>query len=387
MPVSWVFFAVDAHPTSIRKMLARRIAESDPVVRIERAVSVLSTHGAPSLEQRLFPFGKEQYWQYRPLHFPERIPGFRSFGKRCNRHVLRTELERVLPRSATRIVCYDSPYQEHLARKLGEQVGIYLAIDDRTLTVWGEPIRGEVEAEKRLLSKVDKVICVSQPLADTLRKRMPDGIQVPIRVLPNGYDERMFDPRQRWDEPLLLADIARPRMLVAGHVSERIDWEGIGAASRSRPEWTWVFVGPADRGLPEKLDSLGRQANGGARFVWRPPVPPEQVPPLIAHSDACAVPYRLNPFTIASSPLKGIEYLAMGAPVLSTRVPALLGYNGAIHWVNQGNGDSYTRALDRLLMEGRNPIAVKARCAAVAKDCYSIRVSEFRRMVFDESGI
>ncbi len=389
---SWLVFASDRHPTSLRSVLGERLAESDPVVMIRPAVSVLRTRSIPSLERRASRIARtEAGWCYYPLHFPERMPGLSRSLKALNRLLLRSELNRFISKGAVRIICYDSPTLYHLVKKLDEHLSIYLAIDDRTRTVWGEPISGELEAEKILLGKVDMVICISEFLAETLKARMPAGRNIPFHILSNGYNERLFDPVKNYEKPGILTDIAKPVILVAGHISERIDWDGIGAAVRARPEWTWLFVGPADRGLPEKIDLLcrsipGPRPSGLSRLQWIAPVPNEQIPALISHCDACAVPYRLNPFTLASSPLKGIEYLAMGAPTLSTRIPALLPYGAAIQWVEQGNGDSYVQALDKLMIERRDPMAIKARREAVSTDSHEARVRQFRQIVLREDG-
>jgi glycosyltransferase involved in cell wall biosynthesis len=185
-------------------------------------------------------------------------------------------------------------------------------------------------------------------------------------------------------------DIPRPVILVAGHVSERIDWDGIRAASQARPEWTWLFVGPADPGLPEKIAAFGRACAFGtfsksSPFLWKAPVAVEQMPALIAHCDACAVPYRLNSFTFASSPLKAIEYLAMGSPVLSTRIPALRHCGAAIQWAEQGDGESYARALDKLKFEQRNSSFIEIRRSAVSGDSHESRVDHFLQIVLKEN--
>jgi glycosyltransferase involved in cell wall biosynthesis len=295
-----------------------------------------------------------------------------------NRYRLHKEIDQLLPDKTGRVVCYDSPTQDHLLGKLGEETSIYLAIDDRTLTVIGEPINGELEAEKRLLCKVNKVVCVSERLAKVLRSRVPSGRNLPIFVLPNGYDERIFDPRRNYIEPSGLAHVPKPRILVAGHISDRIDWEGIREASRMRPQWTWVLLGPPDPGIQEKIfHDLGPQG------FWHSPVPIEEVPAWIQNCDMSAVPYRLNSFTLASCPLKAIEYLAMGAPVLSTRIPALQPYGDVIHWVDEGCGKSYALGLDKALEEKKDLGRIKARCTAVSNDSWTRKVETFKAMVLN----
>jgi glycosyltransferase involved in cell wall biosynthesis len=319
----------------------------------------------------------EGSWNYQLLHLPERLPGMSGILRQLNRRQLQRDLNHLLPQIARRIVCYDSPTQDNLVGKLREDLSIYLAIDDRTITTRGEPISGELEAEVRLLSKVDRVVCVSETLAEVLRSRLPSGRTIPIHVLPNGYNERLFNPNLDRYEPDALRRIPRPRILVAGHISERIDWEGVKGAVRARPEWTWVFVGLADNGMKEKISALG-----GSNF-YHPPVPVEQVPAWIKHCNACAVPYRLNSFTMASSPLKAVEYLAMGAPVLSTRITSLGSYDGAIEWVREGDGESYARAIDEIANQVKNQEIRQLRRRVVSGDSWGLRVKQFREIVFN----
>lgn len=374
----------------MRRAIAGRLAEEEAVVIIDQPVSVVREKRVLPLDRRWKPVEDfEACWHYRPLHYPQRLPGMGKIIRLINRRRLRRELDERVPGYARRIICYDSPTQDHLVGNLGEDVNVYLAIDDRTLTVGGDAIPGEIEAERVLLGKVDKVICVSDVLAGILRSRMPGGRDLPVYVLPNGYDERVFDPERKFPEPPILANISRPRVLVTGHVSERIDWDGVAGAVNLRPNWTWVFVGPADPELPKKVVELSyhtaKRGNDGdsPRIVWRDAVPLEEIPALIGHADACAVPFRLNAFTRASSPLKAVEYLAMGAPVLSTRVPSLERYRDAIEWVDEADGDSYARALDKFMQAATDQRMRVSRRMAVAEDSWQVRTEQFKRIVLD----
>jgi glycosyltransferase involved in cell wall biosynthesis len=362
----------------MRRALAERLAERDPVVIVDQPVSLLRHKKLPAIEKRCQRLsGVDGSWHYRPLHLPERLPGMRKTLRHLNRHLLQREIDALLPKNGKRIVCYDSPTQDQLVGKLGEDLSIYIAVDDLTITVWGDAIRGELEAEKRLLSRVDKVICVSETLAEVLMSRMPANRKIPIHILPNGYDERIFDPEKNYAEPSDLTHVLRPRVLVSGHISERIDWDGIAGASLLRPDWTWIFLGFADRGMEKKLRNLlDRHA------VLFPTIPVDSVPAWIRHSDVCAVPYRLNRFTLASHPLKAIECLGMGAPVLSTRVPSLACYDGAIEWVNEGDGESYVKALDEFANQAGSQERRDVRRRAVSGDSWVVKVNQFRQIVF-----
>ncbi len=91
----------------------------------------------------------------------------------------------------------------------------------------------------------------------------------------------------------------------------------------------------------------------------------------------CAVPYRLNNFTLASSPLKAIEYLAAGAPVLSTEIPALEPFGDVISWVKAGDGKSYAAALDSLGQQERFGASAARRQAAVQAETWAHKAKQF----------
>jgi glycosyltransferase involved in cell wall biosynthesis len=363
----------------MRWAVPERLAESEPVVIVRHAFSLLRERAMPPLRERAMPLnGTRGSWSYQPFYYPEKLPVAGRICRYLNHDLLRREINTLLPVDGGRIVCYDSPTQYSLVGRLGEALSLYLAIDDRTLTVTGQPVKGELEAEQKLLGRVNGVICVSAKLTAILQSRTPGRRTLPIHVLPNGYDERVFNPEAEYGEPEFLRHIPRPRLLVTGHVSQRIDWPGIAEASRLRPQWSWVFVGPADTGMPENI--LGIL---GKRGFWHPQITVTEVPAWIRHCDACAVPYRLNNFTCASSPLKAIEYLAMGAPVLSTRVPSLEHYGDVILWVDEGHAASYAEALDRCLSVETDASRFEARQQAVKGDSWGARTNQFRAVVFN----
>jgi glycosyltransferase involved in cell wall biosynthesis len=277
------------------------------------------------------------------------------------------------------VVCYDSPKQQHLVGTLEEDLAVYYVSDDFTVTLKGDVIAGELEAERNLLKKVDLVISINERLAQSMRERMDPARPLPIHLMPNFYDECLFNPDIEFDEPQGLKGIPHPRVLVAGHISDRIDWDGISAASRLRSQWTWVFLGRVtDPGTKETIRS-----RLGARGMLLPAVPYSEVPAWIRHCDTCAIPYRLNAFTLASDPLKAPEQLAMGAPVLSTRIPALSRFGEAIYWIEEGNGESYAKALDAALStSGDNELSMFRRRAA-ASDSLAVRADQFRTIVLE----
>lgn len=367
----WVFFAVDAKLSSIRKALPYRMSPQEQVLVVNREVSLVRAPTRWRLNSR------RNGIEYSPLHLPERIPGAVGVMKRANARLIRADLDRLLGRGP-RYVCYDSPEQYAMVGRLGESLSIYLVADDYTITMTGEAIKGEEAAERRLLPRVDLILCVSECLAGVIKSRMPGGRHNRVHVLENGYDEFLFDPAKSYPEPAALAGIPHPRCLVAGHISDRIDWEGIAACRRLTPELQWVFLGPVAGSGLERV----QQVSGH----FRPPVELAAMPCWMSHCDLGAVPYCLNRFTNASGPVKAIEYLGMGMPTLSTRNPFLLKLADSLAFVTEGDGSSYAFAVKNLLSEVGDPKRAIARQAAVARYRLAHRLEEFRRFVALAAG-
>lgn len=386
-PVQYVFFAERAKPASMRRALAQRLSVSHSVVVVTEAVSVvrdpLAFVRAGRLEGRPIP---GQRCELRPVYLPARLPLVGRLLDKVNHSLLTRELAALADpwRDGDRVVFFDSPSQFSLVGGLGESRSVYLCIDDRTVTVTGEDIAGEKIAERRLLRSVDQVICVSQPLADVLRSRVPERPDLRIDVVSNGYNEHLFRSDAILPEPVELASIPRPRVLVVGHVSDRIDWKGIEAFARRRPKVAWIFLGPADAGMAERIAAIG--AATGTTLRLQAPVPLAAVPAWLMHADVCAAPYSLNSFTRTSSPLKVIEYLGAGAPVVTTRVGALAPFSEAVQWLDEGDGASYEEAIDAALSEARSPAALTRRAAAVASHTWSHKAHEVTKLLSDING-
>lgn len=290
--VCWVMFATDSHPNFAQRAFASRLSESTPVVMLERSVSVVHSPAAAAWSRRTRPLNtRTGSWSHRSLYFPEKLPIFRKWMAGFNKLLLRRTLDRLCPAWAERIVCFDSPSQWPLVGTLREARKIYLAIDDRTVTLAGHPIPGALMAEKQLLGRVDEVVCVSDHLRQTLASRLPPRREIPIHVVSNGYNDRLFDPSSQYTRPLaysVLPPTARI-VLVTGHISDRIDWRGVESAVHLRPDWTWVFVGPMDDAARPEIDAI-HDRHGRSRLVVLPAEQTSQIPAYIAHADICTSP-------------------------------------------------------------------------------------------------
>ncbi|NIP99192.1 MAG: glycosyltransferase [Nitrospinaceae bacterium] len=108
------------------------------------------------------------------------------------------------------------------------------------------------------------------------------------------------------------------------------------------PRLRLVIVGADDpsRALPERWSALK------SRIVILPPIPAERLPEHLAAADVVAIPQRQTPDTVGQMPAKIFDAMALGKPILSTRVsdiPEVLGDTGYL--VEPGNIEEIAETL------------------------------------------
>jgi teichuronic acid biosynthesis glycosyltransferase TuaH len=163
--------------------------------------------------------------------------------------------------------------------------------------------------ERRRVAEADAVLAVSQPILDRLAR----GGQ----VLPNGCDPDAFHSAECHPAPPDV-QLARPIAGVVGQLSPRIDLALLEAVADSGT--SLLLVGPTVGGMDEdrfaKLSGRDNVAWVGAKSF-------EDLPPYLGVMDVGLTPYVDTPFNRASFPLKTLEYLSAGLPVVSTPLPAV----------------------------------------------------------------
>ena len=156
------------------------------------------------------------------------------------------------------------------------------------------------------------MLAVSPVLVDKWRSLGADPVLVPGGVLSDAYTGV--------DEAPLPADVDLPGPVagVVGHISDRIDislLESVVAAGCSL-----LLVGTVNPGWqPERFARL--LAADRVRHVGHKPF--AELPSYLRVIDVGLTPYVDNAFNRASFPLKTLEYLAAGRPVVSTDLPAV----------------------------------------------------------------
>jgi hypothetical protein len=205
-------------------------------------------------------------------------------------------------------------------------------------------------AESRLLAAVDLPFMLSPA---SFEKK--GGLNPATSFVPGGVDYAAYT--RPHPEPPDLARIPRPRIGYSGNIKKQLDWGLIDHLITSRPEWSFVFLGPQDpnEGIAEAVRVLtGRQ---NVHFLG--PKTTTEIPHYPPHFDVCIMPYTSNGYTKFIYPLKLHEYLAAGRPTVGTPIRSLVDFAEVIALPR--TFDEWSAAI----AEGLTPAAnTPERCAA-----------------------
>jgi glycosyltransferase involved in cell wall biosynthesis len=167
---------------------------------------------------------------------------------------------------------------------------------------------------RAVLSQCDHVIALSQPLAEQIASDFGldrDG----ILVVPLAADVDRFTPVESDDD--------RIRVVYLGTINERRGVHRVMDAlvtldAAVQSQIRLDLVGPGDEEYVERF----REAASDSRleFVWHGMVPHEDVPETVGRCDIAVSPLPDHDSYEVSSPAKLYEYLALGLPVIATRI-------------------------------------------------------------------
>lgn len=223
-------------------------------------------------------------------------------------------------------------------------------------------------AERRQLRRSDVIVAISPLLAERWRARGHD-----VAMIPNGCD---VDTLASWHGPVP-ADVRlhRPIAGFVGHLNARIDL-GLLEAVAGRG-LSLLLVGPRERGFePARLDELLTRPN----VLWLGPKPFRELPAYLAPMDVGLVPYADSPFNQASFPLKTLDYLAAGKPVVATDLAAMH-WLGTHHVTVTAGAPAFATAAVELAGRPASPQDAAARQAFAAGHSWKVRAEDFARLL------
>ncbi len=196
----------------------------------------------------------------------------------------------------------------------GERLRAYWWQDDPVAAapLWRVDRERLAEGDRRLCASSDLVVAVSEGAVEELRSR---GVEA--TYLPNGCDVSFYAGVDEAPSPPDV-DLHGPTAGFVGHLNGRTDLALLEAIADSGT--SLLLVGPRDPAFePARLGALAARSN--VSHVG--PRPFEELLPYLKAIDVGIVPYANTRFNRNSFPMKTLEYLAAGRPVVSTPLPAV----------------------------------------------------------------
>jgi len=283
--------------------------------------------------------------------------------RRFNTRSLLRDLRAALARSGhdrPPVLFSATPAIPDVVRQLDAVAKFYFCIDD-----YGELQGVDKELvlplESETLSAVDAVIATAKSLVSTKKAASGRGF-----YLPQGVNYEHF--AQPCRAPSDIEAIPRPRIGFAGNLAPVCDLELLRSIAQSKPDWSLVLVGPisvdaSSLRLPN-VHILG-------------PKPYAELPAYVQAFDVGIIPYLLNAWTRAVDPLKTLEYLAAGIPVVSLPLPEVHKYAPPVR-VAAGH-EGFRDALADALTD--HPSAVATRRALAREHTWERRAEQLMDIV------
>jgi teichuronic acid biosynthesis glycosyltransferase TuaH len=282
----------------------------------------------------------DRTWLVEPLRLRRRDPVSTSAVERAF-----AAYDRAIARAARRhglrnpVVITGHPFVAGFSALSWARAVTWYAIDD-----WAEHpaysrwSRTYLESYARVRAGGRRVAAVSSVLLERLS---PTG---PGLVVENGIDPAEWIGVTA--PPGWVAQVPRPFLVYAGALDSRLDIAGLAALARAEPDATIALVGPLVE--PDHFAALRSLPN----IVFPGAFDRRELTGIIRAADVGLLPHVKSRLTEAMSPLKLMEYLAAGLPVVSSDLTPVRELGDA-RIVIASDGQGYAPAVREARAAGR----------------------------------
>jgi glycosyltransferase involved in cell wall biosynthesis len=212
----------------------------------------------------------------------------------------------------------------------------------------------------KLLQTADVVLYSSSKYYKESRKLIPNAF-----LLDHGVDYRHFSRSmdENLEVPKDIAGIEKPIIGYFGTGHE--NWELVQYLVVKRPQWNFVFIGQG-KNVKRELTNMSN-----IFFLGRKEY--SELPNYAKAFDVCILPFEVDEWVEYSNPIKIMEYLSTGKPVVSTSFSASEEYRDIVYCAK--TRDEFLSLLEKAISEDTNEKQRK-RIDAVKNETWDRRVGQ-----------
>ncbi len=264
------------------------------------------------------------------------------------------------------------PFWGPLALAARERWGwkvVYDCLDEHTGFAANAPAM--LAHEPHLIAESDLVLATARALFD---KCAPHARR--CALFPNAADVEHFQPSPHSPRPAPLVHLSGPLIGYYGALTDHFETEFVRASAAAHPEWQFVLIG-LNSGV--NLRALERLPN--VHLLGE--LPYDVLPAYLHHFDAALIPFKQNPLTRATNPVKFYEYLSAGKPVVATDLPELEPYRDLFYPAATVEG--FVRQVEAAVAE-HDPERVAARQAFARVNTWAVRAAALDQSIRELYG-
>jgi teichuronic acid biosynthesis glycosyltransferase TuaH len=352
--------------------IAIHVAKRAPVLFVDSPESPVHSyrqHGRPVWRSRLSRIDKNLY-----RLTPVAPPGLtRPVINRLTAIVVRRAVARAISQLDADVhAIFSSMSHANLFDVADAEVRVYHASDDfqAGADLMGRSPARIRELDHQLASQADTIVAISPAIADSYRARGYDPI-----LIPNGVESEAFggvDDAPTPNDVSLQAPIAG----YVGHISDRMDLDLVEAIVDAG--MSLLLVGPRQGTF--RNDARLSQILTRPNVQWVGPKSFDELPSYLKIIDVGLLPYVDSAFNRASFPLKTLEYLASGRPVVATPLPAITWLDTDLISTADSPGEFARRTIEEAVT-ARSPDLMEQRRAFAATHSWSKRVEQLAQVL------
>lgn len=363
-----------------RQCLMYEIANFTPVLYVNsrtyiREFGKISYWGKALFKKEIYPFDLPK--RLIQFHSPFYIPKVYGFQRIDN--YLANKFGELIRRRCShfghkRIVAYVwDPMLYDCLHGLGADIVIYHPYD--RFVLFESSDQGKqmmIDAENRILHMADAVITPHQKIAKCLKH--PNTHIVHNGLFMPAYKSVSYDKFMTKE----LLDVPAPLVGYIGVINSKVDFELLVNLARSRPDWSFVLLGPVYSLQPQKEISFTVLSKLPNVYLY-PPVSFNEVPLFMKKLDIGIMPYDLSTWmSYCESPLKLYEYWAAGLTVVSTPLPYIEDEPGLLSVVSTPH--EWIKAIDWGLCNNSDKM-VKKRIKTAYENSWSERAKQVLEII------